>query len=104
MIFLRETYPKSNSHSIYRKLYYMNRFFKFLNKTFIALRRAKLKFFGFKYIVNNHTNEIHVVSNMKTNCHLDLMTNATYVKSSEELLKNGYNGCRWCYSETDNDK
>lgn len=107
MIFLKEIYLKLNSRSIYRKLYNMNifsQFTKFLNKIFVSLRRARLKLIGYKYIVNNNTKEIHVVSNMKTNCHLDLMTNFKYVKSSKELLDNGFNGCRWCYNETDTDK
>jgi len=82
----------------------LSKIIPFLNKIYLILLKSRLKVLGYKYVVNNHTDEIHKLSNIKTNCHLELMTDINYVKSSEELLKDGYNGCRWCYNETDTDK
>lgn len=70
---------------------------------FKSIKNLFTKLLGFKFVINNNTSEIHKLSNLKTNCHVDLMTNKTYVKKSEELLKNGYNGCRWCYDEANTD-
>lgn len=63
-------------------------------------------FWGFGYRVNHNRKEIHRISNKKKNCKLDVMSNRTseYVtkKKALNLIKNsGYNGCRWCWKETD---
>jgi len=62
------------------------------------------KILGIRYVVNHNTLEIHMISNLKHNCHVADMTNKSYVSSSKQYLENGYNGCRWCYKETDTDK
>jgi hypothetical protein len=70
---------------------------------FKSIQKFVTRLFGFKYVINRNTSEIHKLSNIKTNCHVELMTNKMMIKNSEEWLKNGYNGCRWCYNEADND-
>lgn len=70
---------------------------------FKSIQKLFTQLFGFKYVINRNTNEIHKLSNLKTNCHVELMTNKMKVKNSKEWLKNGYNGCRWCYSDANTD-
>jgi hypothetical protein len=70
---------------------------------FKSIQKFFIKVFGFKYVINHNTSEIHKLSNLKTNCHVELMANKMYVRNSEEWLKNGFNGCRWCYSDENGD-
>ena len=60
---------------------------------------------GWKYIANNRTKEIHRIEKKHINCHLDLLTDFTYLTETKmnKLLSNGYNGCRWCFKEKDKD-
>lgn len=59
--------------------------------------------FGYKYIVNLTSLEVHKISNLKGNCHEHIMVNKKYVRSADDYLKNGFNGCRWCFREADSD-
>ena len=70
---------------------------------FKSIHQFFMKLFSFKYVINRNSSEIHKLSNLKPNCHIELMTNKMYVKDSEPWLKNGFNGCRWCYSDEDTD-
>ena len=62
--------------------------------------------FGFGYVVNHRSREIHKLSEKTSNCKLDLVAkhNREYVSRSRALVliaKMGYNGCRWCWSARD---
>lgn len=59
--------------------------------------------FGFTYIANSHTKEIHDSKNESRNCNLALISKKHFVtkRKSYKLMKNGYNGCRWCMKEFD---
>jgi len=64
-------------------------------------------FFGFGYLVNHLSKEIHRVSNKHENCHLDIISSkhSEYITRSmaEHLIRNrNYNGCRWCWKSQDN--
>jgi len=59
--------------------------------------------FGYKYVANLRTKEIHSVDS-GCKCLKDFARhNQKYLKRSEMVnyLANGYNGCRWCMSEID---
>ena len=58
------------------------------------------------YLVNYNSLEIHKVDNLKTNCQTQAMSNKgkVYSRKAKSLLREGYNGCRWCYPEADTDK
>ena len=63
-------------------------------------------FFGFGYLANIGTGEIHRLANKKATCRLHMITNKMYV-SKKRALKlmetgKGYNGCVKCYKEKDN--
>jgi len=57
------------------------------------------------YIVNYRSMEVHKVDNLKHNCHVELMTDKQkiYSRKANKLLKQGYNGCRWCFPSEDTD-
>ena len=40
------------------------------------------KFFGFKYLVNLNTKEIHDLNNNHKNCHVDLIKNTKFIRKS----------------------
>ena len=63
-------------------------------------------FFGFGYLVNHRSREIHRLYFKHRNCHIDLIAdkNSEYVTRStaQKLIKTyKYNGCRWCWPVTD---
>ena len=64
------------------------------------------KFWGFGYVVNHNkeAREIHKLSNKKSSCHLDWISNKEYVtkrKAMKLIKKDFYNGCYWCWKEED---
>jgi len=63
-------------------------------------------FFGYRYRLNYNSMEIHDLRNTHKNCHLAKMNNFKDVTQSNMFhqLKNGYNGCRWCYPSTNTDR
>lgn len=63
-------------------------------------------FFGYKYLVNNNTREIHNLQNPHHNCHIDLISkkNRFYVtKRRMNNLLSSYDGCRWCMKDKSED-
>jgi len=63
-------------------------------------------FFGFGYLVNHRSKEIHRISEKRHNCHIELISskNSEYVTRRAALRmikKYKYNGCRWCWDEQD---
>jgi len=61
-------------------------------------------FFGYGYVANIGTGEIHRLKNKRTNCRIEMVTKKMYVskKIAFQLFKRGYNGCSKCWKETDN--
>jgi hypothetical protein len=59
------------------------------------------KMFGYTYVVNLNTWEIHNLKNKHENCKIYLMTNKKLItkKQLKSYLDDGYNGCRWCLKE-----
>jgi len=55
-------------------------------------------FLGQSYLINMSTKEIHKIDNIKTNCHIKIITHKKYITiwRYPEYLVDGYNGCRWC--------
>lgn len=62
-----------------------------------------MKLFGFKYLVNLKTNEIHDLSVPHVNCKTDMIRYKKYINEKEltKLLNDGYNGCRFCMKNYD---
>jgi len=63
-------------------------------------------FFGFGYLVNHRSKEIHRINNKHVNCHIDLISdkNSEYVTrrtAMKYIKKYKYNGCRWCWKNAD---
>lgn len=61
------------------------------------------KLFGYCYIVNLNTLEIHDSNNPHPNCKTNLMTNKKMInkKQLNKYLADGSNGCRWCMPKYD---
>jgi len=61
------------------------------------------KLFGFTYIVNENTKEIHDTKNKHHNCHLEVIYQKHFItkQTAYKLIESGYNGCRWCMKEFD---
>lgn len=59
------------------------------------------KLFGYTYLVNLNTKEIHNLNNVHENCKIDLIANKKMIteKQIQSYFNKGYNGCRWCYKE-----
>lgn len=59
------------------------------------------KFFGYKYIANHNSKEIHRIEDITKYCHISLMKNATQEtrRKAIKLLHNGYDGCKHCYKD-----
>jgi hypothetical protein len=63
-------------------------------------------FFGYNYLVNNNTKEIHNLKNLHHNCHTDLIAkhNRFYAtKKNVDKLLSHYDGCRWCMKDESKD-
>jgi hypothetical protein len=68
-------------------------------------------FFGYAYLLNTNSMEVHYLPDKTKHCWLNLMnpTNKVYLTEKQFLkyLKDGFNGkpingCRWCLKEYDN--
>lgn len=60
--------------------------------------------FGYRYVLNIRSNEIHDYRNLTKNCHYDLMVDKKFLttKSMIKIIKNNpVNGCRWCMKKYD---
>lgn len=64
------------------------------------MRRNKiLELFGYRYIYNKNTDEVHDVKNLHKNCQFKLMRNCYYIskKTANFILSLSIeNKCRWC--------
>lgn len=57
--------------------------------------------FGYSYVVNLNTWEIHNLKNTHENCKIELIVHKKMItkKQLHTYLDDGYNGCRWCLKE-----
>lgn len=63
-------------------------------------------FFGYRYLFNNNTKEVHDIKKQHENCQLEYIAapNKFYgTKKKFEKLKEFYDGCRWCMKEKSKD-
>jgi len=71
------------------------------------MKRSKIKeFFGFKYVYNTRSKQIHKLDNLQTSCHFTQMKNGVYCTKRKALKLitiglNGerYDGCIHCWKE-----
>ena len=70
----------------------------------LTLKEKFKKFWGFGYVVNENTGEIHRLKNKHTNCHHNIMTNKIFItkKSALKKLEGLHDGCKYCWGEKDN--
>ena len=75
------------------------------------MKRNKIKeFFGFKYVYNTRSKQIHFVDNLQVSCHFNEMKNGVYCskKKAIKLITKGdvdnikYDGCVHCLKSLDN--
>ena len=74
------------------------------------MKRCKIKeFFGFGYVYNIRSGQIHKISNLQENCHFKQMKNGIYCtkKKALKLIIKGdklkkYDGCIHCWKEMNN--
>jgi len=61
------------------------------------------RFFGYRYLVNLGSMEIHDLKNNHRNCHIPLITKKRFItqKGLKKILLEGFNGCRFCMKEYD---
>jgi pyoverdine/dityrosine biosynthesis protein Dit1 len=77
--------------------------------TFIRLLFSNpRKAFGYTYLMNKRTMEIHNLANPKRNCRSNMIArkNRKYLTKRGvqfEVTIKGANGCRWCMPELDTD-
>lgn len=61
------------------------------------------RFFGFGYVANLGTGEIHRLSEKQTNCRTEMITKKLYVsKTIAHLLLGKFDGCSKCWKQEDN--
>lgn len=71
-----------------------------------SFKEIWLIFFGFGYLANHRSKEIHRLYFKHQNCHIELISdkNSEYItkRQAKRLIKKyGYNGCRWCWPVQD---
>lgn len=61
------------------------------------------KLFGYRYLINLCTREIHDLKNTHKNCRLNMLVHKKFIKEKEleYYLKKKYNGCRFCFKSKD---
>ena len=66
------------------------------------MQRSSLKeFFGWHYIVNKGTKEVHDTKHVTARCRIGMITKGRYVRNFESWKRKGYNGCRYCMKMQD---
>jgi len=61
--------------------------------------------FGYKYILNERSREVHNPDHEHVNCHLDMISHKRYItkRRFNKLYKAGrVDGCRYCIPSKDN--
>lgn len=80
---------------------------------FKKIKQKLLKLFGYDYLLNLNTGEVHNLNNKKFRCRIELIAD----KNKKFITKNMFskkinttingrsvNGCRFCNPKTDSDK
>ena len=71
-----------------------------------SLKEIWMMFWGFGYLVNHRSREIHRIKDKRSNCKIQYMSknNSEYVtltKAKQLIETYRYNGCRWCWKIQD---
>lgn len=72
----------------------------------LSFKHKLLIFFGYKYLINQRSKEIHNLKHLHPNCHTELISkdNRFYgTKTDKDDLDSFFNGCRWCMKEESTD-
>lgn len=65
-------------------------------------RNKILEFFGYRYIYNKNTGEVHDAKNLHKNCQFHLMRNGYYISKKTAnfiLALSAKDKCRWCIKD-----
>lgn len=67
------------------------------------------RLFGFRYLLNMRSAEVHDLDNRKTNCKIEKMSTDNKRRLTQKMFdrlraKDKVNGCRWCLPHLDTDK
>jgi len=73
-------------------------------------RNSFKEFFGFRYVYNTRSHQIHKVDNLQDSCHFKQMKNGVYCtkKKALKLITKGdktgkkYDGCVHCWRDMNN--
>jgi len=72
----------------------------------LTLKQSFFLFFGWRYLANTKSKEIHDLKKSHQNCHLELISkkNSLYItERKKNLLLQSYDGCRWCMKKDSKD-
>ena len=73
----------------------------------LTFKEKLIVFFGFGYVVNESSKEIHRLSRKHKNCLYNMMGKKKYTTREGAyrlIFEDGYNGCRYCWNEMDSDE
>lgn len=73
----------------------------------LSLKEKLIVFFGFGYVVNHESKEIHRLSRKHKNCLYNMMGKKSYTTRENAyylIFAKGFNGCRWCMKEYNTDE
>ena len=73
----------------------------------LSFKEKVIVFFGFGYVVNENSKEIHRLSRKHKNCLYNMIGKRWYVTkgmAEDLILLNGYDGCKWCMKEYNTDE
>lgn len=63
------------------------------------------KLFGYRYLINHSSREVHDLKNEHVNCHINLIVNREFATPKRAMtimaIVEEYNGCRWCNKKHD---
>lgn len=70
-------------------------------KAKLTIEEKIAKFFGFGYLVNENSKQIHKLKNKQHNCHIDIISDKRLIskKEANELIEGLYDGCTHCWKE-----
>ena len=73
----------------------------------LTFKEKMLVFFGFGYVINHASREIHRLSRKHKNCLYNMMDKKKYTTKEHAyylIFSKGYNGCKWCFKEENTDE
>jgi len=75
-------------------------------KQFTRIKIWFRKLFGYRYLINHASREVHDLGNEHVNCHILSIKNREFAKRKRAMdimsMVQEYNGCRWCNKEHNN--